>query len=116
MARLPRNGERGYFPDHDAERREAFKRTTPGERAAEAIALRRFLTKLASTSSVMAATLSRVKIEVSRSSSPSASSARPSSSALHTRPERQTGKRDRPFAVLIEQLPGHARLVEVAPR
>jgi hypothetical protein len=30
MPRLPRNGERGYFPDHDAERREAFKRTTPG--------------------------------------------------------------------------------------
>jgi hypothetical protein len=48
MARLPRNGERGYFPDHDAERREAFKRTTPGERVAEAIALSRFATKLAS--------------------------------------------------------------------
>ncbi len=45
--RPPRNGERGYFPDHDAERRDAFKRTTPGQRVAEAIEISRVATRLA---------------------------------------------------------------------
>jgi hypothetical protein len=45
--RPPRNGERGFYPDHDAERREEYKRTTPGQRVAEAIEISRFATTLA---------------------------------------------------------------------
>jgi hypothetical protein len=40
-------GERGWFPDHTAERREEYRRTTPGERVAEAIELSRAATRLA---------------------------------------------------------------------
>jgi hypothetical protein len=46
-ARKPRVGEKGYFPDHDAERRAEFLRTTPAERVAEGIELSRWATKLA---------------------------------------------------------------------
>jgi hypothetical protein len=40
-------GTREYLPDHAAERRAEFLRTTPAERLAEAIALSRTLTRLA---------------------------------------------------------------------
>jgi hypothetical protein len=40
-------GEKGWFPDHTAERRAEFPRTTPGERVAEAIELSRIATQLA---------------------------------------------------------------------
>lgn len=40
-------GEAGWLPDHTAERREEYRRTTPGERVAEAIEVSRFVTKLA---------------------------------------------------------------------
>jgi hypothetical protein len=43
----PRNGERGYFPDHAAERRDEFRRTTPEERIMEGIALSQFSTRVA---------------------------------------------------------------------
>ena len=43
----PRMGEKGWFPDHTAERRADFARTTPGERVAEAIELSRVTTRLA---------------------------------------------------------------------
>ena len=46
---VPRNGQRGYFPDHAAERREEFARTTPGERVAEGVELSRFATRLAAS-------------------------------------------------------------------
>ena len=39
-------GEKGWFPDHTAERRAAFARTTAGERVAEAIAVSRTVTRL----------------------------------------------------------------------
>jgi hypothetical protein len=45
--RAPRNGERGWFPDHTAERRAEYVRTTPGERVLEAIQLSRTATRLA---------------------------------------------------------------------
>ncbi len=45
--RQPRMGEPGWFPDHTAERRDEYRRTTPGERVAEAIAVSRTATKLA---------------------------------------------------------------------
>jgi hypothetical protein len=45
--RPPRMGEPGYLPDHTAERRAAYRRTTPGERVAEAIEISRTATKLA---------------------------------------------------------------------
>lgn len=44
--RKPRNGERGYFPDHGAEWHADFLRTTPAQRLAEGIDLSRFGTKL----------------------------------------------------------------------
>jgi hypothetical protein len=43
----PRMGQRGWFPDHTAERRAELARTTPGERVAEAIEIRRTATRLA---------------------------------------------------------------------
>src|SRR2546423_4701392 len=45
--RPPKMGERGWFPDHTAERRIEFTRTTPGERVAEAIELSRLGTRMA---------------------------------------------------------------------
>lgn len=45
--RPPKMGERGWFPDHTAERRAELVRTTAGERVAEAIALSRTATRLA---------------------------------------------------------------------
>jgi hypothetical protein len=45
--RVPKMGQPGWFPDHTAERREDFRRSTPGERVAEAIAISRTATKLA---------------------------------------------------------------------
>jgi hypothetical protein len=45
--RAPRMGEPGWFPDHTAERREEYRRTTPGERVAEAIEISRTATKIA---------------------------------------------------------------------
>jgi hypothetical protein len=45
--REPRMGERSYLPDHTAERRAAYRRTTAGERVAEAIELSRLATRLA---------------------------------------------------------------------
>ena len=45
--RAPQLGERGYFPDHTAERRAEYRRTTPGQRVAEAIEVSRTATKLA---------------------------------------------------------------------
>lgn len=47
--RKPRNGERGFYPDHDAERRAEFLRTTLEERVLEGIELSRTLTRMAST-------------------------------------------------------------------
>ena len=43
----PRMGERGWFPDHTAERRADLARTTPAERVLEAIQLSRFQTRVA---------------------------------------------------------------------
>ena len=43
----PKMGEHGYLPDHTAERRAEYARTTPGERVAEAIEVSRTATKLA---------------------------------------------------------------------
>jgi hypothetical protein len=43
----PQMGEPGYFPDHTAERRAEYRRTTPGQRVAEAIEVSRTATKLA---------------------------------------------------------------------
>ena len=43
----PKMGEKAWFPDHTAERRAEFARTTPGERVAEAIELSRTATRLA---------------------------------------------------------------------
>jgi hypothetical protein len=40
-------GERGWFPDHRAERRAEHPLTTPSERVAEAIALSRTATRVA---------------------------------------------------------------------
>jgi hypothetical protein len=40
-------GEKGWFPDHTAERRAEFAKTTPAERVAEAIELSRTATRLA---------------------------------------------------------------------
>lgn len=40
-------GEPGYLPDHTAERRHEYRRTTPGQRVAEAIEVSRTVTKLA---------------------------------------------------------------------
>jgi hypothetical protein len=45
--RSPRMGEPGYLPDHTAERRAEYRRTTPGQRVAEAIEVSRTVTKLA---------------------------------------------------------------------
>jgi hypothetical protein len=45
--RPPRMGEPGYLPDHTAERRAEYRRTTPGQRVAEAIEVSRTATKLA---------------------------------------------------------------------
>lgn len=47
--RKPRNGERGFYPDHDAERRAEFLRTTLEERVAEGIELSRTQTRMAAT-------------------------------------------------------------------
>lgn len=44
---VPKMGERGWFPDHTAERRAELERTTPGERVAEAIALSRTAMRVA---------------------------------------------------------------------
>lgn len=46
-ANAPRMGERGWYPDHAAERRADFERTTPAERVAEAIELSTVVTTLA---------------------------------------------------------------------
>jgi hypothetical protein len=43
----PRMGEPGFFPDRAAELRAEFRRTTPAERVADAIALSRLATRLA---------------------------------------------------------------------
>jgi hypothetical protein len=43
----PKMGEPGYFPDHTGERRAEYRRTTPGQRVAEAIEVSRMATKLA---------------------------------------------------------------------
>jgi hypothetical protein len=40
-------GQPGWIPDHTAERRAEYRRTTPGERVAETIALSRIATKIA---------------------------------------------------------------------
>jgi hypothetical protein len=45
--RPPKMGEPGWLPDHTAERREEYRRTTPGQRVAEAIEVSRTATKLA---------------------------------------------------------------------
>jgi hypothetical protein len=45
--RPPKMGEPGYFPDHTAERRAEYRRTTPGQRVGEAIEVSRTVTKLA---------------------------------------------------------------------
>ena len=47
-SRAPRMGEPGYLPDHTTERRAEYKRTTPGQCVAEAIALSRLQTRIAS--------------------------------------------------------------------
>jgi hypothetical protein len=44
---LPKMGQRGWFPDHTAERRAELARTTPGQRVAEAIELSRTATRVA---------------------------------------------------------------------
>jgi hypothetical protein len=43
----PKQGEKGWYPDHTAERRAELARTTPGQRVAEAIALSRTATRIA---------------------------------------------------------------------
>ena len=43
----PKMGQPGYFPDHTAERRKEYRRTTPGQRIAEAIEASRFVTRVA---------------------------------------------------------------------
>lgn len=45
--RKPRNGEKGFYPDHDAERRAEYQRTTLAERVAEGIRLSRTMTRIA---------------------------------------------------------------------
>jgi hypothetical protein len=45
--RAPKMGEKGWFPDHTAERRAEFARKTPAERVAEAIELSRAATRIA---------------------------------------------------------------------
>jgi hypothetical protein len=40
-------GQPGWLPDHAEERREEYRRTSPGERIAEAIAISRTATKVA---------------------------------------------------------------------
>ena len=40
-------GEKGWFPDHTAERRAEFASTTPAQRVAEAIELSRAATRIA---------------------------------------------------------------------
>jgi hypothetical protein len=45
--RPPKMGDPGYFPDHTTERRAEYRRTTPGQRVAEAIEVSRTATKLA---------------------------------------------------------------------
>jgi len=40
-------GQKGWFPNHTAERRAEFARTTAGERVAEAIELSRTVTRIA---------------------------------------------------------------------
>jgi hypothetical protein len=42
----PQMGQPGWFPDHTAEWRDDYKRTTPGQRVAVAIELSRFQTQL----------------------------------------------------------------------
>ena len=43
----PKIDQPGYLPDHTAERREKYRRTTPGQRIAEAIEASRFATRVA---------------------------------------------------------------------
>ncbi len=45
--RAPRMGKPGWLPDHTVEWSEEYKRTTPGERVAEAISISRTATKIA---------------------------------------------------------------------
>ena len=45
--RRPTMGEAGWFPDHAAERDDAFTRTTPAERVMDAIELSELATNLA---------------------------------------------------------------------
>ncbi len=45
--RAPRMGEPGWLPDHTAAWREEYRWMTPGQRVAEAIALSRTVTKIA---------------------------------------------------------------------
>jgi hypothetical protein len=40
-------GDKGWFPDHTAERRAELARTAPGDRIAEAIELSRTVTRVA---------------------------------------------------------------------
>jgi hypothetical protein len=47
LRKSPKMGEKGWFPDHAAERAAEFARTTAGERVAEAIELSRTATRLA---------------------------------------------------------------------
>jgi hypothetical protein len=44
---VPKMGQKGWFPDHTAERRGELARTTAGERVAEAIELSRTATRVA---------------------------------------------------------------------
>jgi hypothetical protein len=44
---VPKMGEKGWFPNHTAERRTELARTMPGERVAEAIELSRTATRVA---------------------------------------------------------------------
>jgi hypothetical protein len=44
---VPKMGQRGWFPNHTAERRTELARTTPGQRVAEAIELSRTATRVA---------------------------------------------------------------------
>lgn len=43
----PRNGEKGFYPDQDAELRAHYLRTTPSQRLAEGIRLSRQMTRIA---------------------------------------------------------------------
>jgi hypothetical protein len=45
----PRMGQPGWLPEEDAIRREEFRRTTPGQRVAEAISISRTATKIAAS-------------------------------------------------------------------